>query len=61
MTEEQIRNLVREQILSNFFEKIQENKDPEKANFQTESDLRMLARSKLREAELKNKILKNEK
>lgn len=60
MNEDQLRVLIREQILDSFKKKINEEKDQEKASFLAESDLRMLARSKLREASLKKKVLKNE-
>lgn len=60
MTEDQLRALIRGQILDNFKKNIDEGKDSEKASFLTESDLRMMARSKLREASLKKKVLKNE-
>lgn len=60
MTEDQLRALIREQILNNFEKKIDEGKNSERASFLTESELRMMARSKLREASLKKKVLKNE-
>lgn len=56
MTEEQVRQMVREQIIENFQKKINESKSSDRAEVMTEAELRIFARSKLREMALKRKI-----
>jgi hypothetical protein len=60
MTEEQVRELVRQQIIENFSKKMKQELGHEKIDVLSESELRIFARGKLREMALGNKI-KDEK
>lgn len=58
MTEDQVRELIREQILLSFEKNVRKKSAEDKVDVMSEADLRMLARSKIREASLKKKVLK---